>query len=431
MLAPSDDRERLYLAALASMVVLVAGILLYPDVYTNIDFTLGPLHARVSGILLVLTAPLIIIYIYRHRRDLKPGYIDIFILLTFFFIVVRGVLAARQIHETGLVIVVFACYALVLYYGMAVLGQRFLTMRTMFTLLVIIGLIVAGYAVIEFILFKNVIYGDLVRDNIPKVRNKYYRSGSTLGHPVALGLFLVQIAPLFILLYFGARTTARRITWGVAIILLSIALVVTFTKGAWGTAVILAFAAILLFLWRRPELRRPMLMILVAAAMALSLLILFYPNNLTSAIFSQSRVSGSIDGRLYMWSKSPQTFAENPIFGAGMMRGVDEIFLVEPQPDDLPVRPKAIDNIYLKMLVEEGLLGSLLAGATLILIASQAWKLIRGGGRAGTIALLLSFSMSAVLIDGMTFDSMMILPIMSLFWMGAGLLRAQIDLKCI
>ena len=81
------------------------------------------------------------------------------------------------------------------------------------------------------------------------------------------------------------------------------------------------------------------------------------------------------------------------------------------------------------LIVENGIVGTLLAGGMVILIGLQSWRLIRAAGPNAIWGVLISASLGAVLIDGMTFDAMMNWPNMVVFWLLAGALRAMIELQ--
>lgn len=425
----ADDNRRLYLAALSMIAMLFSTTMLYPGTLSGDEIWFGPVKINLVGMMLVISFPFIAAFLWQARKKISPGYLDLFIILTISYVTVRGLIAARQANETGLLIVAYAGYALVFYYGMAVLGQWWSSIKTLFMITIAIGVIVAGYALVEYYATSNFLFEGIIEGRVPEPGWGYHRSGSSLGHPVVLGLFLVQIAPLFIVCYYRARGRMARIAWMASIILLALALEVTFTRGAWITASILAAAGISWALWRHRELRRTTVMLVIAVGLSILLFTVFNAETVSSGTFSKARRHESVTPRLYMWSKTPGVFLENPLFGAGMMRGVDEIYRLEAPPEKWTNPPSAIDNLYLMMLVEQGILGSLLAGAALVLIVRQGIRLIRSGAAYGAVALILGISMSAVFIDGFTFDTMLNWPNMVIFWMSAGLLRALAELK--
>lgn len=420
--------SRMYTAALASLVILVAGTLLFPDTFANVRYHLGPIRISVLTVLFVLAAPSIFLYALANRDKVNIRALDFFLVAIMLYIIIRVALATHQADAGTLMTVAYAAYALVLYYGMAVVGQGKNGLRTMYVLIITLVIIIAGYALLEFFLDRNILFGDLVQDQVPDPERGYHRSGSTLGHPVVLGLFLVQAAPFLIYKYASVSIKRKRLLWGGIIVLIFLALEVTLTKGAWITGGILG-AAMIAWLWRRQAARKPMIMLLVSISLVLVVFTFVFQDSIRAGVSSKARMSESFSPRLYMWEKVPAAFAANPVFGAGMWQGVDELYRVRPVDAWMKNPPKAIDNQFLTLLVEHGVVGSLLAGAAVVLIGLQAWKLLRAGGSFAMWAVPIVISLSAVLIDGVTFESMMIWPNMVIFWLLAGALRAMIELK--
>jgi len=124
-----------------------------------------------------------------------------------------------------------------------------------------------------------------------------------------------------------------------------------------------------------------------------------------------------------MLERVPSTFLANPVIGAGMWQGTREIFVVNPAPES-EHRPRSIDNIYLVALVEQGAVGILLIGTALVLIGIQAWKLLRRGGPVAAWGLPVTVSMAMILINGYAMSSLMIWPLMVVFWLCAGMIRS-------
>ncbi len=68
--------------------------------------------------------------------------------------------------------------------------------------------------------------------------------------------------------------------------------------------------------------------------------------------------------------------------------------------------PWHIDNLYLELLIERGLLGLLLGGA---LVATALWQLVLGSARHQPLAPYLAASLSGVLLVGLV-SSVMDVP---------------------
>jgi len=425
-------RDRLFIVALTAFTILLAGTLLYPDTYAKSGVDAGPFHVSLTPILFLLAALPVSLYALRQRHDLVPRALDLILLLLVGYMTIRGVVAATNGNELGLVIA-YAAYALLLYYGAAALGQRSSTVRTIFFSLAVLGTVIAAYALLEFILNNNFIYGSLIEEKVPIKSADFHRSGSSLAHPIALGNFLVQVAPFAILFYLTSRTKGRRFLWGLAIMTMASGLLVTFSKGSWGSAVILSVAALAILLWRGkldPRLKKNIIIIGVISGLAVVLLAALNYRNLEFNIFSENRRQESVDFRWQMWKETPESFILHPLFGVGMWQGGKQVLPLIFEPgEEIPADwASPVDNIYLSTIVEEGLIGSVLTGALLILIGMQTWKVIKNGRGLALVALPLAASMVSVLINGLTTDSLLIWPVMVVFWISAGLIRSQMEL---
>jgi len=427
---PAQPEVRgLYLAALVSLALLVAGTLIYPDYLISVGIRVGSFRISPMGALFVCAAPAVTWYAWKQRGLLQRRALDIALISAIIYVVVRGVIAATNGNELGLV-VGYAGYVILLYYGMAVIGQEKYGLRTMFIVLVSMGIIAAAYAVIEFALDRNILYGGIIKEEmipISPVRGPgYHRSSSTLGHPGALGAFMVQVIPFFLFFFIRAGTAVRKAAWGAGIALLMLALTMTFSKGAWSTAAILLITGLIWLTWRRPVSTRPLLFLLMVVVLVLGVFTATFYETVHAGTLSKARTGESFNPRIYMWSRVPDTFLANPLVGAGMWQGNREVFEVNPAPE-AKNRPVSIDNIYLVALVEQGALGVLLVGAALTLIGTQAWKLLRRGGPLAAWGLPVAVSVAMILINGYAMSSLMIWPNMIVFWLCAGMIRSLVE----
>lgn len=422
-------QERLFVAAVASLLVLISGTLLYPDTFASAGFNIGPFRASPLSMLFIIAAPAVLLNAWVNRHFLTMRILDVMLLAMTTFFTVRGLLATDEANLAGLTLAV-AAYSLLLYYGTAVAGNSSLMRKGLFITLSCLAVIVSAYALIEYFLSENIIFGEIIRESVPIPRwRTFHRSGSTLGHPAALGIFLIQVAPFLVYFFGKARSWSAKIVLIAALVLLTLALETTFTKGSWGTAIILAVPAALWCFWRYKSARKPIVALLTATLLSVAVFTIFYSDDVSSGVFSKSRKVESFVTRDYMWSRTPTVFLAHPLFGVGMWQGGDEVAAIDPIEEWGETGPTSIDNQYLVTLVEQGLVGFMLLGGVMVLIARQAWTMIRAGGEQAQLVVPLAFSMSAVLINGMTANTLLIWPAMVLFWASAGLLRAMYEMS--
>ncbi len=418
-----------FMFVLISIFVLLVGNLIYPDVATDTGLHLGGVRISPLGILFVVTAPQIAFYAWNRRQEIEFRSLDLFLLAAMAFILLRGELAQTTTNGRALVLA-YVLYALLLYYGMAVLGQRKTAYKTMIVVFVCLGLLEAGYALIEFVLKENVIYGGIIKESAEAMIEKgYHRSGSSFVLPGALGLFLVQVAPFFIYCFVKGKKASKMAAWGAATILVALALEATLTKGVWAAAIVLAAAGIIWVLVYEPSLRKPVMVMAISVSLAATAMTFFFSDTVDNGIFSLRRQNESFLPRYYMLEKAPSTFMANPILGTGLWQGVSEVFYLHQDNIDWGRwRPKAFDDLYITFLVEQGILGAALAAAAFFLIFREAWKLLRKRGAFFAYALPVVMSMIAIFLVGFTSDTVFIWPAAVIFWLEAGQLRAMVEL---
>lgn len=428
MMERTSNENFLYIAALVSLGTLLAGTVLFPDTYASVDGHIGPVRVSALSVLLAVAAPSISLYAFTRRRELTIRTLDIFFVAFLVYIFMREALSASQENGGALLTLAYAAYAFLLYYGMAVVGQGKNALRVIITLLIYLVIVISAYALLEFFLNNDFLFGDLVQEKIPDPGRGYFRAGSSLGHPVVMGLFLVQAMPFLLYKYALVRPGGKKYMWVGIIVMAFLALEMSMTKGAWISGGILGVIAIV-WLWRKKSARKPMIVVLVAISLALTVLTFCYRDMLEAGVTSETRSKESVVPRLYIWKRVPAGIAENPVFGAGMWQGVSQLYALQPVDPWITKPPIAIDNQYMTLIVEQGVTGLLLAMAVFFTIGRQAWKLMRARSSHATWAALIAASLCAVLINAMTFDSLMNWPNMVVFWLLAGALRALTELS--
>jgi hypothetical protein len=413
-----SGQGRLFLAALAALVLLLAGTLLYPDTMTNAGLRLGQLRISPLGVLMVLALPPVAFYVWNSRHQLSFQMLDFLLLTGLAFLTIRG--AAAAVTANGLLLVVaYTAYALLSYYGMAAVGQKSSAVRVIFRTMACLAVVIAAYAMVEFLLDRNIIFDDLIRDKVIFRASSLHRTGSTLGQPIVLGNIMVQLAPFLVYFFLKSRNVGARIWWGATILTATMALWVSYAKGSMAAALILVAAVAVWIGWKKAAYKKTFAILLAAGLICiLSLGAIFY-RSADYNLFSPERREESFTLRWYFWEKVPGAVASQPLIGSGLWQGVP----------GFEGEPHAIDNLYLGTLVEQGLIGSVLLGGALVLIGRQVWRLIAAGGRIAILALTLAVSMAALLLASITSNPLFIWPTMVVFWMEAGLIRALYEKK--
>ena len=220
--------------ALGSLILLLLGTCLYPDTFVRAGVHIGPARVHLSPLLFIVASPAIAAHFWRNRKMLRLRALDYMLVATMTYITVHGLLAVSGINARGLVIM-YCAYTLLIYYGTSVLARRERVMRTIFTVLAGVTVVIAVYGMIEFFLNWNILYEDLVRGSVTGI-SEYNRVGSTIAGPVAFGIFLTMMIPYLIFFFAESTRKTRTLLLGAAVVLVASALYVTFTKGSWITA---------------------------------------------------------------------------------------------------------------------------------------------------------------------------------------------------
>ena len=402
--------------------LMVTIILLYPDTPSSNDLIFSGARISIVKIILASFSVPVVIYIILNSGRLHFQYLDAALFAFSSFFIVRGILAAQTFNETGRIIVYFGLAA-VIYYGMSILCQKRAFLRFVFFFLGVIGVIISIYALLEFSLRHNMLYEGL---DLAKKNADFYRSGSTFAHPVILGLFLVQVAPFLVFLFSQENRYRMRIFYLNTIVILTLALGVTFSKSAWATAIVCIVVLSIWVVWKKTNSRKLLLILFIAIAVTFSFFSISLSGTVSSALFSAQRNAESYSLRKYVWSIAPAAFIQKPLTGFGMWQGAHALTVMEPsEKGNNALQGKyPIDNLYLTTLVEEGLIGSALLAASLFLIFYNGIRTFMLGMRYHSWCIPLLVSLFAVLFEGLFFDSLMVRQNMIIFWLSAGILRS-------
>lgn len=399
------------------MILLLSVTLLYPDTLIRRGLEFGNLRLSPLSAAFVVSAPAVLMFLWAKRRSLHFQLLDYFLLAAMAYIVIRGAAAASTANGLFLVFG-YAGYALLMYYGMAVIGQKKVAIDATFVSLAVIGIIISVYAIIEFVIGRNILFEGLIGENVIFRADSLHRTASTLGGPGILGTVMVQLAPFFIFFFIRAADLGRRFLWGTAIVVAAIALWVSYSKISIGTTIL--FGAVL-FIWRVRHKEsvniKSLFILIIAVVLAISILVVFQSDNAQYNLLSQERTDESFSLRWYLWEQAPHNFTEHPLFGAGMWHGGP--FSLEEKI--------TVDNQYLITVLEQGLVGAVILAGSLFIIGGQAWRTLKIRDEMRDWALPVVVSMGAIILIGLTSNPLYVWPNMVVFWLEAGLIRAIVE----
>ncbi len=222
-------------------------------------------------------------------------------------------------------------------------------------LLVFIGALLGLHGVYQFIVGAEM--PSTWVDTIEKgIRTRAY---SIIGSPNILGSLMVLLIPLSIGFVYSEQKKGKKLAFAAMALVMSLCLVVTYSRGAW-----IGFAAAILVLILMIDKR----LIFPAAIAAVAVLVLVpsVGDRIAYMLSPQYLQSSLSAGRAIRWLTGLQMLRENPIFGVGLGRFGGAVAMNNDIPGAF-----YMDNYFLKTAVEMGLVG--LAAFCALMYSTFAW----------------------------------------------------------
>jgi O-antigen ligase len=324
--------------------------------------------------------------------------------------------------QGGFLAAKYALLGVGLFYLSAMLVRRFSLTRLMMWLFLSLALITSLYVIVEYVLKENIIYQPYITDTVREPVNGLHRVGSTLAHPVPFGAFLIQVLPFCLLAWFLAKSRSQRVLSLAVTGMAVMALFLSFSKGSWIIAVITAGIIVTHEAWKRSWKGVYLIVIFVAV---LGLVVGVFWEQVITEMGSRSEIS--VRGRMISWEAALEGIAEKPLFGVGLKQGDSVVYnhydsesraWVDKEGVSTPV-----DNYYLNIFLEEGLIGIMLWLLTLCLIIYEGIRYIGRNTSERRWALAALAGIVGLSLNAMTFDIMLIWSNFVIFWVTAGLLH--------
>ena len=241
--------------------------------------------------------------------------------------------------------------------------------------------VAALYGVLEFALGRNILYGTFFRPENEAYRRLIpdpwfgRRISGTIGHPVVLGMYLVLTLPLVLHLSLGAAQRRFQVLWGAGTLILVLALVLTFSRGAW----LAALVGLGVYL----KLRSTKHLLMVSLILGLFLLGVLAFSGVYEVLALRLRDAYDNYWLHFASTSRGQSFAYVAVInsmspflglGTGMYRFAAydlRAHLALPAPLGVLDTP---DNMYLMWLAETGLVGLVAAVYVIALLFRHAWQ---------------------------------------------------------
>jgi len=190
-----------------------------------------------------------------------------------------------------------------------------------------------------------------------------FRAKSTLTHPTAYGFYLLVVSCLLLSLYSTIKSAGYRLSMVLLLLLITLNVVFTFTRGVW-----LAFVtAVLVFSFLR---YKKMLLLLPVLFYAIFQTIPYVYERIEPLFNSHQYKYTSFAWRTKLWSSSIPFFYDSPVFGSG----IGNYELISKQIEG---HYMAAHNDYIRLLIETGLVGTVSFVAILILLLATGWQALR------------------------------------------------------
>lgn len=401
--------------------LVIAAVIFYPETVLHQQVEIAGIAVTPLAALAPVAFASFMWYFMVRANSIKVNTFDYVLLAALAYTIVRALAAAQARIEIRLAFE-YAGYAIVAYYGAVMLFRNRDQTRLFIWMLVSSVMVVSMYEIFTFLIKSDPLYGGILSRRLPLKNIDFYRGGSTLGQPVYLGAFLLQTGPFALWMAFKEKAPGWRCLGKIALLLATVSWVLSFSKGAWIVGAVMALVMIWLF---RHQIKKRMLVSILALVTLLAIA-LAIRGDLGFQIFE--REEDPYFGRQWSWRQSLDIIAENKVLGVGLFRGLEVLKQKASTYYGDSERTFPVDNFYLSVFVEEGLIGAVFYGAVLAMILASMIKLMRRPPPSSrTLVFAIAFSLLGILGDAFIFDAFLIWPHFVLFWSICGLMRAIQD----
>ncbi len=313
-------------------------------------------------------------------------------------------------------ITVFALQVLLFVIIRSHLGDRFQNFRIIRYLL-LASLFVSGFGIFQYYFVTHMPPTWLDKNLYNNIPNRAF---STLYNPNVLGSYLIMIISIAVAGFSCSDRKYGRVITSLVLIAACLCMILTFSRGAW---LGLAVSILIIFIFSK---EKPYILAILAVTILLAIpefdtvlsrINLDFLSNDSTNVY-----------RRYLWKLALQTFADNPVLGAGL--GSFGFFL--------PSHAKATGylishahNFYLHILAETGLLGFLALFGYMVGAMYIAFKLFRSSSCRQTrfLSLGIMAGCMGLLVHGAV-DATLYLPQLSIFiWLLVAVIRNLGDLE--
>ena len=296
------------------------------------------------GMVLVAFCSLALVLVARRERELTFSPMNkyiLFFMLTYLLATIMSVTPGESL-KPGMLFLLFTGFALVTENGLA--DRRQLERFT--------AILVLGASVVAFIGLCQYIFGVsgadswVDEDMFSSIKTRVY---STLQNPNVLAEYLVLILPLAGALLLTAKTWGKRLLWFFCCGLITVALLLTFSRGGWLGALI---AGAIFVVMMKPAL-------IMLAPVALVILWFMLPETITSRFSSIGNMKDSSTSyRVSIWMGTIAMLKDYWVCGIGP--GTAAFNQVYPAYSYNAANAQHSHNLFLQLVCDGGILALIL-----------------------------------------------------------------------
>lgn len=257
--------------------------------------------------------------------------------------------------------------------------QKFLQYVSVFVILISIA------ALTEYLVGYNLFikdaqeYGVRIDDSVLILT----RAKAVFNHPNMLGTFLILTFPLLVFNILNEKRFKNKILPIVAVGILPLALLVTFSRTAWITALLIVITMFLIFIRNKNY----YLILLSIAFIIVAAILIFNNKSLSPEINIRLQADAAVTGRMLIWKGLWEKTKDRKLVGYGLYS--TESYLSK----QIVGRPMAAHSDHLKALVESGYIGFIAYASIFMALVFKYLRIwIKSKGLINIFALIVIFS---------------------------------------
>lgn len=281
---------------------------------------------------------------------------------------------------------------------------------------VYIAAFLSAYGILQYFLGIEMDAAWVDTKNNPDLSVRVY---SVFGNPNILGEYLIMALPLSIVMFFTNKGIFKKIIFVGTSGVITLALLMTFSRGAWLGFGIAFLMMVILF-------RKELIFLMIPAGV---ISMFFLPDSIVNRILSIGNLGDSSNAyRIRVWKVALQMINDNFILGVGLGYLPFKVNFIKY------IRTMNVyhsHNMFLETFAEMGIGGILIMIFMLMLVLKNLYKIIseKTSWNSRLIGLGIMGSLTGILVNGLTENVLYLPRIIWTFWMIIGFSGVLIKLE--